>query len=121
VKGAEPPDFVDGKMFTGTFPGFNKNPDEFAAIRAVDPRTGEKKWDYRLAAPSTEAGILTTASDVLFSGGRDGLSMRSMRATASSCGKPISVRPLPPGPLPMRSTASSTSVSRREALCSPSR
>ena len=72
VKGAEPPDFVDGKMFTGSFPSFNKNPDEFAAIRAVDPRTGEKKWDYRLAAPSTEAGILTTASDVLFSGGRDG-------------------------------------------------
>jgi alcohol dehydrogenase (cytochrome c) len=72
VKGAEPPDFVDGKMFTGRFPSFNKNPDEFAAIRAVDPRTGEKKWDYRLAAPSTEAGILTTASDVLFSGGRDG-------------------------------------------------
>src|SRR5208282_4293100 len=72
VKGAEPPAFVDSKMFTGTFPGFNKNSDEFAAIRAVDPRTGEKKWDYRLAAPSTEAGILTTASDVLFSGGRDG-------------------------------------------------
>ena len=72
VKGAEPPDFVDGKMFTGAFPSFNKNPDEFAAIRAVDPQTGEKKWDYRLSAPATEAGILTTASDVLFSGGRDG-------------------------------------------------
>ena len=72
VKGEEPPDFVDGKMFTGAFPSFNKNPDEFAAIRAIDPQTGEKKWDYRLSAPSTEAGILTTASDVLFSGGRDG-------------------------------------------------
>ena len=72
VKGEEPPDFVDGKMFTGAFPSFNKTPDEFAAIRAVDPQTGEKKWDYRLSAPSTEAGILTTASDVLFSGGRDG-------------------------------------------------
>jgi len=72
VKGEEPPDFVDGKMFTGAFPSFNKNPDEFAAIRAVDPQTGEKKWEYRLSAPSTEAGILTTASDLLFSGGRDG-------------------------------------------------
>ena len=72
VKGEEPPDFVDGKMFTGAFPSFNKNPDEFAAIRAVDPQTGEKKWDYRLSSPNTEAGILTTASDVLFSGGRDG-------------------------------------------------
>ena len=72
VKGEEPPDFVDGKMFTGAFPSFNKNPDEFAAIRAVDPQTGEKKWDYRLSSPNTEAGILTTASNVLFSGGRDG-------------------------------------------------
>ena len=72
VKGEEPPDFIDGKMFTGAFPSFNKTPDEFAAIRAVDPQTGEKKWDYRLSAPSTEAGILTTASDMLFSGGRDG-------------------------------------------------
>jgi len=72
VKGEEPPDFIDGKMFIGAFPRFNKNSDEFAAIRAVDPQTGEKKWDYRLSAPSTEAGILTTASDVLFSGGRDG-------------------------------------------------
>ena len=72
VKGEEPPDFVDGKMFIGAFPRFNKNPDEFAAIRAVDPQTGEKKWDFHLSAPSTEAGILTTASDVLFSGGRDG-------------------------------------------------
>ena len=33
---------------------------------------GQKKWDYRLSAPSTEAGVLTTDSDVLFSGGRDG-------------------------------------------------
>jgi len=72
VKGEEPPDFIDGKMFIGAFPRFNKNSDEFAAIRAVDPQTGEKKWDYRLSAPSTEAGILTTASDMLFSGGRDG-------------------------------------------------
>jgi len=72
VKSGEPPEFRENGMFTGDFPRFNKNPDEFAAIRAVDPQTGEKKWDYRLAAPSTEAGILTTASDVLFSGGRDG-------------------------------------------------
>jgi alcohol dehydrogenase (cytochrome c) len=73
VKGAEPPDFVDGKLFTGDFPRPSKTGDDvFSTIRAVDPQTGEKKWDYRLAAPSTEAGILTTASDLLFSGGRDG-------------------------------------------------
>jgi len=41
-------------------------------VRALDPITGQKKWDYRQSAPSTEAGVLTTAGDVLFSGSRDG-------------------------------------------------
>ena len=55
------------------FPKSGKPGDDFySAIRAIDPQTGEKKWDYRLSAPSTEAGILTTSTNVLFSGGRDG-------------------------------------------------
>jgi alcohol dehydrogenase (cytochrome c) len=73
VKGEEPPEFHEGQTFTGGFPkGGSTTEDVYSAIRAIDPQTGEKKWDYRLSAPSTEAGILTTASDVLFSGGRDG-------------------------------------------------
>ena len=43
-----------------------------AQFARIDPKTGEKKWDYRMASPSTDAGVMTTASDVLFSGGRDG-------------------------------------------------
>ena len=46
--------------------------DVHSAIQAIDPKTGQKRWSHRLAAPSTETGVLTTASDVLFSGGRDG-------------------------------------------------
>jgi outer membrane protein assembly factor BamB len=38
----------------------------------MDPNTGERKWTHRLASPSTEAGVLTTASNLLFSGDRDG-------------------------------------------------
>jgi alcohol dehydrogenase (cytochrome c) len=73
VKGDQPPEFHEGQNFTGDFPrGGAQGEDVYSAIRAIDPRTGEKKWDYRLAAPSTEAGVLTTASDVLFSGGRNG-------------------------------------------------
>jgi alcohol dehydrogenase (cytochrome c) len=73
VKGEEPPEFHEGQNFTGDFPRPGaQGEDVFSAIRAVDPQTGEKKWDHRLAAPSTEAGILTTASNVLFSGGRNG-------------------------------------------------
>jgi alcohol dehydrogenase (cytochrome c) len=73
IKGEEPPEFHDGRGFAGLFPrGGARGDDVYSAVRAIDPKTGEKKWDYRQSAPSTEAGILTTASDVLFSGSRDG-------------------------------------------------
>ncbi len=73
IKGEEPPEFHEGQNFSGLFPrGGQRGDDTYGAVRAIDPKTGEKKWDYRQNAPSTEAGILTTASDVLFSGSRDG-------------------------------------------------
>jgi len=72
-KGEKPPEFDEKKTYTGDFPKPGKADDDvYSTIRAIDPQTGEKKWDHRLAAPSIEAGVLTTASDVLFSGGRDG-------------------------------------------------
>jgi alcohol dehydrogenase (cytochrome c) len=43
----------------------------YGAVRAIDPKTGEKKWDFKMV-DYTESGILTTASDLLFSGGREG-------------------------------------------------
>jgi alcohol dehydrogenase (cytochrome c) len=72
VIAAEPPKFEPGKTFAGMFPRNTRGGDDYSVVRAIDPRTGEKKWDYRLSVPSTEAGILTTASNVLFSGSRDG-------------------------------------------------
>jgi alcohol dehydrogenase (cytochrome c) len=41
------------------------------AVLALDIRTGEKKWEFRMH-DVTDAGILTTASDLLFTGGREG-------------------------------------------------
>jgi len=73
VKGEEPPEFHEGQGFSGLFPKAGaRGEDAYGAVRAIDPKTGEKKWDFRQNGPSTEAGILTTASNVLFSGGRDG-------------------------------------------------
>jgi len=73
VKGEEPPEFHDGQSFTGTFPRGGATTDEqFSSIVAMDPNTGERKWTFRMSAPSIEGGILTTASNVLFGGGRDG-------------------------------------------------
>jgi alcohol dehydrogenase (cytochrome c) len=71
--GEAPPEFHAGQTFAGTFPrGGQRGEDTYSAVRAIDPKTGEKKWDYRMNNPRTEAGVLTTASDVLFSGGVDG-------------------------------------------------
>jgi alcohol dehydrogenase (cytochrome c) len=73
VKGDNPPEFREGQGFTGIFPRPGSSADDVhSAIQAIDPKTGQKRWAHRLAAPSTETGVLTTASDVLFSGGRDG-------------------------------------------------
>jgi alcohol dehydrogenase (cytochrome c) len=41
------------------------------AIKAIDPRTGQERWKYD-TTDVADGGILTTASDVLFSGNREG-------------------------------------------------
>jgi len=72
-KGAEPPEFHDGQGFTGQGPGRGGATDEvFSSIIAMDPKTRQRQWTFRMSAPSTEGGVLTTASNVLFAGGRDG-------------------------------------------------
>ena len=43
----------------------------YAAVRALDPATGKRVWDYPMRDMS-ESGLLTTASDLLFSGNREG-------------------------------------------------
>jgi len=43
----------------------------YGAIRALDAATGERKWEFKMN-DVTDAGILATASDLLFSGGREG-------------------------------------------------
>ena len=41
------------------------------AVLALDPTTGEQKWKFAMT-DVTDSGILTTASDLLFTGGREG-------------------------------------------------
>ena len=55
----------------GVGSAFRLEEEGYGAIRAIDPLTGEKKWDFQM--PSyTESGVLTTASDLLFAGNMDG-------------------------------------------------
>src|SRR5205814_10548218 len=52
--------------------------DQYAALRAIDPATGERRWEHRYRAyPSTVSldlagGILSTASGLVFTGDNDG-------------------------------------------------
>jgi alcohol dehydrogenase (cytochrome c) len=43
----------------------------YGAIRAINPATGERVWEYRMSDVS-DSGLLTTATDLLFSGNREG-------------------------------------------------
>jgi alcohol dehydrogenase (cytochrome c) len=40
-------------------------------VVAIDPRTGLRKWAYQMH-DVTDSGILTTAGNLLFTGGREG-------------------------------------------------
>jgi alcohol dehydrogenase (cytochrome c) len=77
-------EFAEGRGFTGAFPkstthagiqtarnDYRKEEEGYGAVRAIDPRTGDRKWEYAMT-DFTQAGILTTASDLLFSGGNEG-------------------------------------------------
>jgi outer membrane protein assembly factor BamB len=83
VYARRPAEYVEGRAFLGAFPtgtalsinGTQVNrrrPDEgYGAVLALDAKTGQKKWEFKMT-DVTDAGVLTTASDLLFSGGREG-------------------------------------------------
>ena len=76
-------DYEPGKSFTGgtargPIPSLKNgrfikwSPDwGYGVVRALNPATGEKVWDYKMRDVS-DSGLLTTASDLLFSGNREG-------------------------------------------------
>jgi alcohol dehydrogenase (cytochrome c) len=75
--------WTDGRKYTGRAPAppggnprgpgvaFRTGAEGYGAVRAIDPKTGERKWEFKMV-DYTESGVLTTASDLLFSGGREG-------------------------------------------------
>jgi alcohol dehydrogenase (cytochrome c) len=50
---------------------FKKEEEGYGAIRALDPSTGAKKWEFKMVDFS-ESGVLSTGSDLVFAGGREG-------------------------------------------------
>ena len=55
----------------GPSPAFKTEAEGYGAVKALDPSTGNQKWEFKMV-DYTESGVLTTASDLLFSGGKEG-------------------------------------------------
>jgi alcohol dehydrogenase (cytochrome c) len=71
---AEPPIFIEGKPFWGSVTRGVSDEKEWGLLKALDPLTGETKWDFRyFRAPW--AGTLSTAGGLVFSGDEDGYLM----------------------------------------------
>jgi alcohol dehydrogenase (cytochrome c) len=78
-------EYKEGNQYTGRFPTMTvpalrtgpgainvRTPQEgWGAIQAFDPKTGQLKWQFKMA-DVTDSGVLTTATDLLFAGGREG-------------------------------------------------
>ena len=43
----------------------------YGALRAIDPTSGERRWEFRFPTPSM-AGVMTTASGLVFAGDNEG-------------------------------------------------
>jgi alcohol dehydrogenase (cytochrome c) len=52
-------------------PFFNNDEEAYGVIRAYDPQTLDPKWEHRMA-DITWGGVLSTAGDLVFGGGREG-------------------------------------------------
>ena len=76
-------EFVAGTVFGGGGPTipvgltplntYVRTEDEgyYGSIKAVDPKTGDIKWMYKMSQV-TDSGVLTTATNLVFAGGREG-------------------------------------------------
>ena len=64
-------DYKAGALFNGG--GFRNIPadERWGAVRALEPQTGRKVWEFRLQTPPW-AGVLSTAGGLVFGGSDEG-------------------------------------------------
>ncbi len=71
---SSPPLYVEGKPFWGSMSRGVSDEKEWGLVKALDPLTGNTKWDFRLAK-APWAGTLTTSGGLVFAGDEDGYLM----------------------------------------------
>ena len=61
-------EYEEGELFVGGYGRPSQPADRFvSAVRAIDPLTGERKWEYRVQPRST-SGLLATRGGLVFGG-----------------------------------------------------
>lgn len=63
--------YSPGNRFLGSAPQGVPDEPGAGAIRALDPKTGRRRWEFALTS-TPQSGILTTAGGLLFAGDADG-------------------------------------------------
>jgi alcohol dehydrogenase (cytochrome c) len=105
--------FTKGEQYEGGGTQRPRDQKNFGALRAIDPLTGERKWEFRYPSVST-SGVLTTASGLAFAGDGEG----NVIAFESRTGKPLWHYQLG---FPLRSTSGTTyMIDGRQYLLVPS-
>jgi alcohol dehydrogenase (cytochrome c) len=65
-------EYREGEQFTGGGARNVKPVEKYQSfIRAIDPRTGETRWEFEVQ-PRSSSGLLATAGDLIFGGTMDG-------------------------------------------------
>jgi alcohol dehydrogenase (cytochrome c) len=65
------PKFVPGQASMGGAVRVDRDRPSYAALRAIDATTGERRWEFRYASPAM-SGVLSTASGLVFTGDNEG-------------------------------------------------
>ena len=77
-----PVKYTEGRVYAGGWPqshvpdtrtaeNVRNYKEGYGAVRAIDPLTGQRRWEFKMN-DVTDAGVLSTASNLVFSGGREG-------------------------------------------------
>ena len=67
---AQEPQYVPGEITPGGVTWIDRDK-QFGALRAIDARTGELKWEFRYPQANL-AGVMSTAAGLVFSGDQEG-------------------------------------------------